>query len=106
MGANEFDDPRIAGVYDLFDSDRSDLDLYLAIVTELGASSVLDLGCGTGTLAIMLAGSGCDVTGADPGGRDARRRAGKAEGRSRALDPGDALALPAESERRRCHAHG
>ena len=68
MGANEFDDPRIAGVYDLFDSDRSDLDLYLAIVTELGASSVLDLGCGTGTLAIMLAGSGCDVTGADPAG--------------------------------------
>src|SRR5262249_54614352 len=30
--------------------------------------SVLDLGCGTGTLAIMLAGSGLAVVGADPAG--------------------------------------
>ena len=66
VGANEFDDPWVAGVYDLFDSDRSDLDLYVAIITGLGASSVLDLGCGTGTLAIMLARSGHDVTGVDP----------------------------------------
>jgi SAM-dependent methyltransferase len=68
MGANEFDDPRVAVVYDLFDSDRSDLDHYAAIIAELGASTVLDLGCGTGTLAIMLAGSGLDVVGADPAG--------------------------------------
>jgi ubiquinone/menaquinone biosynthesis C-methylase UbiE/GNAT superfamily N-acetyltransferase len=66
--ANEFDDPRVAGVYDLFDSDRSDLDHYAAIVAELGASSVLDLGCGTGTLGITLARSGLDVAGADPAG--------------------------------------
>lgn len=65
---NEFDDPRIAGVYDSFDSDRSDLDAYLAIVRELGASSVLDLGCGTGTLAIMLASCGRDVVAIDPAG--------------------------------------
>lgn len=68
MGANPFDDPRIAGIYDLFDSDRSDLDFYMAIIAELGASSVLDLGCGTGALASMLAGSGLDVAGADPAG--------------------------------------
>lgn len=66
MGVNAFDDPRIAGVYDSFDSDRSDLDAYLAIVAELGASSALDLGCGTGTFAIMLASSGLDVVAVDP----------------------------------------
>lgn len=68
MGTNEFDDPRIAAVYDRFDSDRSDLDAYVAIVSELGASSVLDLGCGTGTLAIMLASAGLDVVAVDPAG--------------------------------------
>lgn len=68
MSTNEFDDPRIAAVYDRFDSDRSDLDLYVAIVSELGASSVLDLGCGTGTLAIMLASAGLDVVAVDPAG--------------------------------------
>lgn len=65
---NEFDDPRIAGVYDSFDSDRSDLDAYVAIVVELGAFRVLDLGCGTGTLAITLASSGREVVAVDPAG--------------------------------------
>jgi SAM-dependent methyltransferase len=68
VGANEFDDPRIAAVYDIFDADRRDLDVYAAMVTEFGAASVLDLGCGTGTLAIMLAARGLDVTGVDPAG--------------------------------------
>jgi SAM-dependent methyltransferase len=66
VGVNPFDDPRIAGVYDSFDSDRSDLDAYVAIVSELGALRVLDLGCGTGALAILLAASGLDVVALDP----------------------------------------
>ena len=61
-----FADRRLAGVYDPLDPDRSDLEAYVAIAAELGARTVLDLGCGTGTFAIMLAAGGIDVTGVDP----------------------------------------
>jgi SAM-dependent methyltransferase len=93
---NEFDDPRIAGVYDTFDADRSDLDVYAAIVEELGAARVLDLGCGTGTLAIMLASSGREVVAVDPAGAmlDVARAKPGAE-RVRWIH-GDATAIPRE----------
>jgi len=61
-----FDDPRLAALYDVVDGDRSDLDPYVAIVAETGASSVLDIGCGTGTFACRLARAGLTVTGVDP----------------------------------------
>jgi len=63
-----FDDPRLAAVYDPLDPDRSDLDGYLAIVEEFGARTVLDVGCGTGTLAVQLAARGVRVVGVDPAG--------------------------------------
>ncbi|QFG70397.1 class I SAM-dependent methyltransferase [Ornithinimicrobium pratense] len=47
---------------------REDLDHYAAIVEELGGRSVVDVGCGTGVLAILLAGRGYAVTGVDPAG--------------------------------------
>src|SRR4051794_5164764 len=35
-------------------------------MAELGAQSVMDVGCGTGTFAVMLANSGVQVIGVDP----------------------------------------
>ncbi|SDK18360.1 Methyltransferase domain-containing protein [Lentzea albidocapillata subsp. violacea] len=61
-----FADPRLAKIYDAFDGPRLDLDLYLGIAAEVEARSVLDVGCGTGSLAVLLASSGRTVIGVDP----------------------------------------
>lgn len=61
-----FENPRLAAVYDPLDPDRSDLDVYADLVVELGGREILDVGCGTGTFAIMLAERGLHVTGVDP----------------------------------------
>ena len=61
-----FADPRLARIYDDLDADRRDLDAYRAMVREVGARSVLDVGCGTGTFACLLAADGIDVVAVDP----------------------------------------
>ncbi|GAA3032741.1 class I SAM-dependent DNA methyltransferase [Actinokineospora globicatena] len=61
-----FADPRLVAVYDTFDAPRDDLDAYVALVAELDARRVLDLGCGTGNLGVRLAERGIDVIGVDP----------------------------------------
>lgn len=61
-----FTDPSLAELYDLLDGPRDDLDLYLAVRRELGAGSVLDIGCGTGSFACALALEGVEVTALDP----------------------------------------
>src|ERR1700683_128412 len=61
-----FAHPRLVPLYDAFDGPRDDLPAYAGIADELGAQRVLDVGCGTGSLAILLAGTGRAVIGAEP----------------------------------------
>ncbi|MBV8281422.1 MAG: class I SAM-dependent methyltransferase, partial [Candidatus Eremiobacteraeota bacterium] len=62
-----YEDPRLAEIYDLDNPWGQDTDFYLALA-EAGSCRVLDLGCGTGTLACALAQRGHQVTGVDPAG--------------------------------------
>jgi len=93
-----FEHPRLAAVYDALDPDRSDLNVYAAIVTELGARRVLDLGCGTGTFALMLAIRGVDVVGVDPAGASLDVARGKKGADRVRWVHGDATALPEDME--------
>ena len=61
-----YENPRLAALYDPLDPDRSDLEVYAAMVAEFGARDVLDIGCGTGTFGCLLAARGFTLTGLDP----------------------------------------
>ncbi|MGB3441345.1 MAG: class I SAM-dependent methyltransferase [Actinophytocola sp.] len=88
-------DRRLTPVYDALEGDRGDLPAYLAIADELGAERVLDVGCGTGSLAIVLAESGRTVVGVDPA--EASLDVARAKDRSGRITwmHGDATAVPA-----------
>ncbi len=95
MADPHFEIPRLVEVYDLLDPDRSDLDTYSGIVDELGARRVLDIGCGTGTFACMLASRGKDVIGLDPAGASLDVARKKRGADNVAWVHGDLGALPA-----------
>jgi SAM-dependent methyltransferase len=65
MGAL-YADRRLASIYDVLAGERHDLVAYERVADELGAGSVLDVGCGTGAFACRLASRGLDVTAVDP----------------------------------------
>ncbi|MFD3911853.1 class I SAM-dependent methyltransferase [Streptomyces sp. NPDC058603] len=89
-----FGDPRLAAIYDPLDPDRGDLDAYVRIADEFGARRVLDIGCGTGVFALLLADRGIEVVGIDPARASidvARAKPGSERAR---WICGDATALP------------
>ncbi|WP_030273870.1 class I SAM-dependent methyltransferase [Streptomyces sp. NRRL B-24484] len=66
MADEIFGHPRLAAIHDALDPDRTDLDAYLDLAGRIGATRVLDIGCGTGVFALLLAERGIDVVGLDP----------------------------------------
>lgn len=62
----EFELPRLARVYEMFNPwGRSD-QFFLDVANETPGTRVLDLGCGTGQLTLRLAEAGHEVTGIEP----------------------------------------
>ena len=75
-------DPRMAAQFDDGDGERDDFDFVVSLAAELDATTVVDVGCGTGRLATLLAGRDRRVIGVDPSPAMldvARRREGSGE---------------------------
>jgi ubiquinone/menaquinone biosynthesis C-methylase UbiE len=90
----EFNDPRLVNVYDVMCPWSRDDDFFLSVVNETPAARVLDLGCGTGRLALGLSAAGHTVTGVDPARASlAAARAKPGADRVRWIQ-GTSLALP------------
>jgi len=89
-----YSDADLAALYDPLDPDRRDLDVYVDLVKEFDACSVLDIGCGTGTFACLLASQGHNVIALDPANAslDVARRKSDAD-KVRWIE-GDSTALP------------
>lgn len=66
MRQAEFNDPALVMVYDAAFGWSQDDDFFLSVVSQTPAARVLDLGCGTGRLALGMAAAGHAVTGVDP----------------------------------------
>lgn len=90
----DFDEPRLAAIYDALDPDRSDLDPYVSMIEEFDAPSVLDLGCGTGVFALTLAERGIEVIGVDPAGASIAIARAKPGAERVTWIHGDATAIP------------
>ncbi|MEW1718228.1 class I SAM-dependent methyltransferase [Streptomyces sp. NPDC093109] len=94
MADDCFAHPRLAALYDPLESDRPDLDPYLRMADEFAARRVLDIGCGTGVFALLLADRGIEVTGVDPAAASLGVARGKPGAERVRWIHGDAADLP------------
>jgi SAM-dependent methyltransferase len=64
----EFSDPRLVAIYDTVNSYAPDTqpEFVLQLAAEIGAASIVDLGCGTGLITCRLAREGYRVTAVEP----------------------------------------
>ncbi len=67
-GFDEFSDPRLVAIYDSANSyaPNTQPTFYSQLAEDLGATTIVDLGCGTGVITCELARLGYDVIGVDP----------------------------------------
>jgi len=67
-GIAEFSDPRLVAIYDSVNSygPGTQPDFYAQLATELGARTIIDLGCGTGLITCELARRGNQMIGVEP----------------------------------------
>jgi SAM-dependent methyltransferase len=68
MRIAEFSDPRLVAIYDTVNAYAADSQpqFYSQIAAEIGAKSIVDLGCGTGLITCDLAKYGFKLIGIDP----------------------------------------
>lgn len=88
-----FADPRLAVLYDVFEADRRDLDAYVAIAEEVAATRIVDMGCGTGSLAVRFAALDLSVIGIDPAAASLEVARGKPHAERVTWVHGDATVL-------------
>jgi ubiquinone/menaquinone biosynthesis C-methylase UbiE len=63
---SEFSDPRLVAVYDTVNPIAEYKTFYLDLAAKLSASSIIDIGCGTGLLTCELAKRGHRLIGLEP----------------------------------------
>ncbi|MBF4624945.1 bifunctional 2-polyprenyl-6-hydroxyphenol methylase/3-demethylubiquinol 3-O-methyltransferase UbiG [Clavibacter sp. VKM Ac-2872] len=88
-------DPRIVALYDGDNPDGPDHDFDRALAAEVGARSIVDLGCGTGMLTVSLATAGRRVVGVDPSAAMLDAARSRPGGDAVEWIHGDSRALPA-----------
>ena len=88
-------DHRLVDLYDEDNPDGQDHDYYRALAERVDATSVLDLGCGTGMLTVTFSRPGRSVVGVDPSEAMLELARKRSNGSSVTWVHGDSRAIPA-----------